>query len=1060
MSIHSLLQRAGRGLVALPLGLCLGLLAMHTGCSKNDNSYEHPAPSVSSFQVSLTSSFPTDPTKRKTAENVPVGGSVWCLANFGTKDGSAVVTPGNYVVTSNVPFQIPNITGTTTYTLTVTSGDGKKATAAVTVSVLAVPSSLTYTNEDATYYAGVKIADNTVATVSGTTPMTYTINKALPNGLQLSAATGAITGTPSAQTPQDTYTVTAANSVGSTTRNIKITIADTPLTFTLNPTSIAPGASAILSWNADLVAGVFNHVSISAAPTDVTLPAIVGLSGTANVGPSATTIYTLSATPTNGGADVVRTLGLTVGNAPVSITSFDATPAITTYGGSSNLTWTYIGDPLSLTINGTSVLGLSNLQVNPVRRQTYVLTGENLLNSAPSSLSKKVAARGQDILAGAIGGAGMRDATGALAQFNNPQGMSFDTSGNLYIADYGNFTIRRVTPSGVVTTYAGQSGLKGLIDNADPLQATLNGPRAVDCDMFGNLVVSDGGAANTGKLRLIQPSGAVITVTGADAYVKQPWDFAIDFAASSATAIMGWVVDYTNRSVTKLSIDPATGVATVQPGMGTLGLTATPAWSTTSGLAVDDTGILYIADSGNQVVRAVKGTTVSILAGVAATTGTPAVTNPALACLNKPYGVAVSTSGGVTTVYIADKGNNAIRRLQVDNTLTPPVPVAGSTIDLVAGPTSGTVVGAADGPGASASFAGPQGIVLNNSKLYVTDSGNAVLTGYYSNTIRTLDTNVPATQVSTFLGTSVGATAGSADGLGAAASFKLPIGIARDSQGNLFVADSGNGSIRKIASDGSVSTTVAIGLTNPSYVAVDAFDNVIFVEKAATTTSSNLKYLRKSDNTVQTIVLSGGTLSQTCGALAVDASGNCYVADGGFIKQIPLATGVVTTSTFSSGTYIGGVVVDAAGVIYFADNSNAALKSAANMTTATASLLTIGGTSGTAGFDATHISKNIQGIVLGQDPVSTHAVLAFADNNNQAIRYVDLTATGTVNTLLGRGVGGFSTFFGTFPGLLNTGGNSLDGSIYKPVGLTFNMDGDLVVVTNNGLVQITAPFGQ
>jgi hypothetical protein len=854
-------------------------------------------------------------------------------------------------------------------------------------------------------------------------------------------------------TPATTYTVTAKDAANqSTTRDLKLTVADTPLDFTVAPGSIAPGGAAILGWNASKVPGIFSQVSITAVPADASLPASFALSGTANVSPSATTSYTLTAKVAGGGADVKRPLGLTVGNAPVALVSFDATPTQTTYGGSSTLSWSYTGIPLNLTVNGTSVLGQTNLVVTPSRRQTYVLSGSNPLNTAPSTLSRTVAARGLDLLAGNVGGTGMRDGSSTAAQFNNPMGMAFDANGNLFIADYGNFTIRKATPAGLVTTFAGQAGVKGLTDNANPLLATLNGPRAVDIDKFGNMIVADGGSSNTGKLRLIQPSGAVLTVTGADNFVKQPWDFGIDATASSATAIVGWVVDYTQRSVTKLSIDPATAIATVQPGMGTLGITASPAWSTTSGLSVDGNGILYVADSGNQCVRAVKGTTVTIIAGVAGTSGAPTVTNPALACLKNPYWVATSTSGTTTTLYIADKGNNAIRRVQVDTSGANPV--ATGTIDLLAGSSTGTVIGGTDGPGATATFAGPQGLALYNGSLYITDSGNAVMTGVYSNIVRKMDTAFPAANVTTFLGTSRANTTGSTDGKGAAASFKNPMGLAKDSLGNLYVADSGNGSLRKVTADGTVSTTVATGLINPTYVAVDSSDNVYFVEKAATTTSSNLKVLRKSDNTVQAVVLSGGTLTQSVGGLAI-SGGNAYLVDGTTVKQVVLGSGALTTSAFAVGASTGAVAVDAAGVIYVADNTNYVIKSAASMSTPTASMTIIGGTSTASGFDPTHI-KAITGFAFGSDPVSGHALLYLAENGNNAIRVIDLTIPGTVNTVVGRGVGGFSSFFGNLPGRLLTNDN-LEGSIYKPIGIVTTAQGDLIVTTNDGLMQITAP---
>ncbi|MBK8574049.1 MAG: putative Ig domain-containing protein, partial [Holophagaceae bacterium] len=215
-----------------------------------------------------------------------------------------------------------------------TSGSGKKDSKTVTVTVVAAPSGLTYTHEDATYYAGVRITDNPVATITGGAPITYTVDPALPSGLTLNPATGAISGTPAAEKAQGTYTVTATNAVitRSTTRDIKITVAATPLSFSASPTNLAPGSSTVLTWDANSVPGIFSAVTITATPADITLPATFTLAGTANVTPLVTTTYTLTATPTGGGAAVTKTADVTVGSAPVRFTSFTATPTTVTLG--------------------------------------------------------------------------------------------------------------------------------------------------------------------------------------------------------------------------------------------------------------------------------------------------------------------------------------------------------------------------------------------------------------------------------------------------------------------------------------------------------------------------------------------------------------------------------------------------------------------------------------------------------------------------------------------------------------------------------------------------------
>ena len=390
----------------LVLGLLAALPLFQMGCTqKAQDKADSQVPAISAFTGGTLSNGVFTPVTSGTNLTIPMGGTAAFKANFAVTGGSAVVMPGNIQVQTTIPFSIQNLTATTTYTLTVTSNSGAIATKTATVTVLVPPSALQYSAQTATYYKDVQITPNS-ASISGGGTYSYSVNPDLPAGLSLDTASGAITGTPQALTASATYTVTAKDAVNqSTTSVVTIAVADTPLTFTLNPTAIAPGGTAILGWNANQVAGVFSQVAITASPADASLPATFGLSGTANVSPLATTNYTIRATPASGGSAVTQTIGLTVGNAPVALTAFNASPTQTVFGGSSTLTWSYTGVPLSLSVNGSSVLGQPSPSVVPVRRQTYTLSGSNLLNSTPSTLTKTLTARGLDLVAGTIAGA-------------------------------------------------------------------------------------------------------------------------------------------------------------------------------------------------------------------------------------------------------------------------------------------------------------------------------------------------------------------------------------------------------------------------------------------------------------------------------------------------------------------------------------------------------------------------------------------------------------------------------------------------------------------------------
>src|SRR5208283_139776 len=177
-----------------------------------------------------------------------------------------------------------------------------------------------------------------------------------------------------------------------------------------------------------------------------------------------------------------------------------------------------------------------------------------------------------------------------------------------------------------------------------------------------------------------------------------------------------------------------------------------------------------IADTNNQTVRkmVLSSGEVSTIAGLAGTSGSADGTGSS-ALFNGPFGVAVDSSGNV---YVADADNNTIRKVTSSGVVTTIAGLAGSS-------------GGADGTGGTATFDSPSALTIDSSgKLYVADTGNF--------TIRVV---VPSTGVvSTLAG--VAGTSGSSDGLGSAALFFQPAGIAADNNGDLYIADTDNHTIR------------------------------------------------------------------------------------------------------------------------------------------------------------------------------------------------------------------------------------------------------------------------
>jgi sugar lactone lactonase YvrE len=276
------------------------------------------------------------------------------------------------------------------------------------------------------------------------------------------------------------------------------------------------------------------------------------------------------------------------------------------------------------------------------------------------------------IFAGAVGNAGSADGTGSAARFNQPGGLALDASGNLFVADTGNALIRKITSTGVVTTLAGDATARGNVD--------------------GN---------------------------GSAARFNHP-----------------------------------------------------------VGLAIDSAGILYVADTFTDTVRKITpGGAVSTLAGTNALTGS-ADGSGAAARFNNPSGVAVDANGAV---FVADTGNNTIRKISADGTVTTLAGLPG-------------VAGSTDGTGSAAFFSQPTNLAIDSSgNLYVADTGNALIRRVTSSGVVSLVAGVPG-------------IAGLSDGVGLDALFDQPRGLVLDGNGNLLVADTGNAALRKVASDATVTT--------------------------------------------------------------------------------------------------------------------------------------------------------------------------------------------------------------------------------------------------------------
>jgi sugar lactone lactonase YvrE len=401
-------------------------------------------------------------------------------------------------------------------------------------------------------------------------------------------------------------------------------------------------------------------------------------------------------------------------------------------------------------------------------------------------------------LAGTPGHLGSADGTGPAAQFAHPSGIAVDTNGNVYVTDqlnstvvnqtaqyFGN-TIRKITQSGIVTTLAGRSGFDGDIDGTGA-DAQFDSPMGIAVDNNGNVLVADFGNL---AIRKVTPGGFVSTVVGinhggghsdgigAAARFSTPTGIAVDNGGNL------YVADDGNHTIREIAPSGAvTTLAGTAGGYGSAdGTGAAAQFSFPSGVAADGSGNVYVADSLNFTIRKITPNgVVTTFAGTPGVGGSADGTG-ADALFSSPSGVATDAAGNV---YVADTGNSTIRKI------TP----SGVVTTLAGNPAA---EGSADGTGAGAQFRSPEGVAVDSS-------GNVYVADTYNSTIRKI---TPGGVVTTLAGNP--AAEGSADGTGALAQFNQPYGVAVDSSGNVYVADTNNSTVRKITPTGSVTTLAGV----------------------------------------------------------------------------------------------------------------------------------------------------------------------------------------------------------------------------------------------------------
>ena len=273
-------------------------------------------------------------------------------------------------------------------------------------------------------------------------------------------------------------------------------------------------------------------------------------------------------------------------------------------------------------------------------------------------------------------GSGGDGSAATNAQLLNPSEVSVDSVGNIFIADYTNNRIRKVTAStGVITTIAGTGAAGSGGDGSAATNARLLNPTGVSVDSVGNVVIAD---THNNRIRKINVSTGVITTiagtgtegSGGDgsaatiAQLHVPTKLAVDSVGNI------FIADYANNRIRK--INASTGDITTIAGNGTAGSGGDGSAATNAqllnptGVSVDSVGNIFIADTHNHRIRKINASTgvITAIAGTGTAGSGGDGSAATFAMLNNPTAVSVDSVGNV---FIADYTNNRIRKISSGN---------------------------------------------------------------------------------------------------------------------------------------------------------------------------------------------------------------------------------------------------------------------------------------------------------------------------------------------------------------------------------------------------------
>jgi uncharacterized protein (TIGR03437 family) len=557
------------------------------------------------------------------------------------------------------------------------------------------------------------------------------------------------------------------------------------------------------------------------------------------------------------------------------------------------------------------------------------------------------------------------------AIFSQTEGITVDNQGNIYVADAENNRVRKISATGMITTFAGTgvSGFSG--DGGAANLATLNQPYGLAIDPAGNLYIADLGNA---RIREVTPDGKIQTVAGGGstpqpkavnglatgAQLNAPRNVTVDPDGTFYFSDFGANIVYRVSPAGTLSVVAGTGSSGYSGDASSANLAQLNA---PAGLATDGNGSLYIADSGNNCIRLVYHGVISSIFDVTGPTGV-AVSGGSVYVAARSYAgtpfTQFNSPGSALDTAIDNAGNAYFTSgqtvIEVSN--------VGAT-NTVAGSGLPMYFGGDGGPAGAARFHTPSGLAIDGQgNIYIADTAN--------NRIRQIQ---PSGAINTIAGTGAAASDGD-QGPAAVANLNSPESVAIDAKNNLYIADTGNNKIRKITPDGNIATLVD-GLNQPQYVAVDA---------------SGAIYIADTGNDRVLKVAPSGTSSALAqvvkpAGLAVDIAGNVWISEATRVSKLTAAGDL-------------SVVVDnlknPRGLTLAANGTLIIVETGANLVhswTSSSGLVTIAGTgiAGDSGDEGLAASAQLN--TPSDVAVDSSGIVWLADSGNDVIRTLRPAAT-------------------------------------------------------------------